>query len=615
MCGIAGYIGLRPLADKQIEATLPLMGRRGPDARGSRSYQTPGRDHFVSLLHSRLAIIDLDPRSEQPFVYGDYVLSYNGEIYNYLEVRAVLEREGIQFKTSSDTEVLAAALVHWGESALDKLEGMWAFAWYNVQTGDVMLCRDRFGEKPLYYARDGGNGSVVFGSEVKFLQALKDTKFEVSTNHLKRYLVNGYKSLYKTQSGFFKDVKEVRPGQCVKMTANLEMSDYMYWSPEYNINEDISFEDAVKTTRDKLIRSVELRLRSDVPLAFCMSGGVDSNALISIAKRELGYDVHGFTIVNEDERYEEQDLVNDSVAHLGIEHTSIPLSPDGFLENMKHLVRHHDAPVYTATFYVYWVLQRAMAEQGYKISISGTAADELFSGYYDHHLLYLHDIQNDTDHFEKSAKNWKTHIQPIVRNPYLQSHDTFINTPDERRHIYLDSDHFASFLVEPWSEDFAEETYRTDSLLKNRMLNELFHEATPIILHEDDSNAMYFSIENRSPFLDRDLFEYANSIPTRHLINDGAAKAVLRESIRGIACDSVVDNRRKVGFNVPIHDLLNLENAETRADLLKDSPIFDIVQRDKIEALLKERNLPNSKSKFLFYFMSAKLFLEEAVGA
>ena len=146
------------------------------------------------------------------------------------------------------------------------------------------------------------------------------------------------------------------------------------------------------------------------------------------------------------------------------------------------------------------------------------------------------------------------------------------------------------------------------------MLNELFAEAVPVILHEDDLNAMFFSIENRSPFLDRDLFEYSLTIPTRHLVQDGRAKAVLRESMRGIAPDRILDNRRKVGFNAPIHDLLDVHDPEVRDYLLADGPLFDIVRRDHVEALLDQDYLPNSGSKFLFNVVCSKIFLEEVAA-
>ena len=197
-----------------------------------------------------------------------------------------------------------------------------------------------------------------------------------------------------------------------------------------------------------------------------------------------------------------------------------------------------------------------------------------------------------------------------MRNPHLQNPDLFVDNPDFRDHIFMDADGFSDYLTAPWSEAFAEEKY-TDHLLRNRMLNELFHEATPVILHEDDLNAMYFSVENRSPFLDRNLFEFCNSIPTRHLVRDGRAKAVLRDALAGIGPDAVMQNRRKVGFNAPIYSYLDVNNPAVRAELLRDSPVFDVIRRDRIENLLRKADLPNSESKFVFYFLNCKLFLEE----
>ena len=179
-----------------------------------------------------------------------------------------------------------------------------------------------------------------------------------------------------------------------------------------------------------------------------------------------------------------------------------------------------------------------------------------------------------------------------------------------RDHIFLDAPEFAKYLVPAWSEPFAERLFTTD-LLRNRMLNELAHENVPVILHEHDLNAMYFSIENRSPYLDRSLVEFAYTIPSRHLVARGLAKAVLRDAVRGIVPAPILDNPRKVGFNAPIFSYLDRTDPDTRASLLDDSPIFDSVRRDRIEALLQRPALPNSESKFLFYFVNAKLFLEE----
>src|SRR4030095_15563150 len=164
-------------------------------------------------------------------------------------------------------------------------------------------------------------------------------------------------------------------------------------------------------------------------LACCVSGGVDSNALISIAKNVFKYDVHGFTIVNSDERYDEQDIVEQAVRELGIKHTSIPVDTADFIPKLRTLVRQHDAPVYTITYFAHWLLMESIAQHGYRISISGSAADELFTGYYDHHLAYLAEVHGDPALHARSLAGWQTHVKPIVRNPHLGNHDVLVPDP------------------------------------------------------------------------------------------------------------------------------------------------------------------------------------------
>jgi asparagine synthase (glutamine-hydrolysing) len=611
MCGIAGYIGRITIDQNKIEQTLELMNRRGPDHQDCFTSGFNGVN--VLLLHSRLSIIDLDERANQPFTMGTFTLVYNGELYNYLELREELEAYGYKFTTQSDTEVLLRLMLHYGWKGLDKCEGMWAFAMYEKVNGTLVLSRDRFGEKPLYIYQDATG--LYFGSEIKFIFSLINRKPSVNYNHIYRYLVNGYKSLYKVEDSFFLGVRQLPAGSVLLRDRTGNQTENRYWQSAFQPDESMTYQDAVEGAREALIRSVKLRLRADVPLAFCMSGGIDSNSLISIAKNVFNYDVHGFTIVNTDARYEEQDMVEHAVAEQGLRHTAIPVDTEQFLPRLRTLIRQHDAPIYTITYYAHWRLMSSVAEHGYRISISGTAADELFTGYYDHHNAYLyeiHQIYRNSSLYEESLEAWNQYIKPIVRNPFLQNPNAFIENPIMRDHIYLNADQFTQYLRQPWYEPFMEHNY-CNNLLRNRMLNELFHEATPQILHEDDLNAMYFSIENRSPFLDKQLFEFCNTIPTRHLIQKGAAKAVLRDAMRGIVPDKILDNRRKVGFNAPIFSYLDIQDPEVRDYLLDDSLIFDYVKRDKIETLIGKPNLPNSESKFLFYFLCSKMFLEEFV--
>ena len=174
----------------------------------------------------------------------------------------------------------------------------------------------------------------------------------------------------------------------------------------------------------------------------------------------------------------------------------------------------------------------------------------------------------------------------------------------------MDASEFSSYLKKSWMELFSESRF-TDDLLRNRMLNELFHEAVPVILHEDDLNSMYYSIENRSPFLDRDLFDFCFKIPSSLLVRNGRAKAVLREAMRGIVPDRVLECPRKVGFNSPIYSFLDTKDPAVKEQLLDDSPIYNHVEKSKIEKLIQKEKLPNSESKFLFYFLSSKIFMEE----
>jgi asparagine synthase (glutamine-hydrolysing) len=608
MCGIAGYFGPDTLPESRLAACLRLMGRRGPDGGGILNRRLGGRNAY--LLHTRLRIIDLDPRANQPFERDGGFLSYNGEVYNYLELRKALVAKGMAFHTQSDTEVLAAVLSERGWQGLDACEGMWAFAWLDGQS--LMLSRDRFGEKPLFVYPDGDG--IYFGSEPKFLFALMGRRPSIDRNHLYRYLVNGYKALYKTPATFFSGLREVAPGSAEVYDAGGRRQVHRYWSPAFDDHdESMSFESAAGLTRERLVESVRLRLRADVPIAFCLSGGVDSNALIAIAKRVLGHDVHGFTIMNTDSRYEEREMVETAVRELGLRHTAIPVDTQDFLGGLRELVRYHDAPVSTITYYAQWKLMQAVAAQGYKVSVSGTGADELFSGYYDHHNLYIQALAADPAAQQAARDNWQRVVAPIVRNPYLQDPDCFVKDPALRDHIYLDAAEFSAYLQIPWQEPFAEASYSTVPL-RNRMANELFHESVPPILHEDDLNAMYFSVENRSPFLDRPLFEHCQRIPSRHLVRNGRAKAVLREAVRGIAPGAIVDNPRKVGFNVPIFDYLDAGDPAVRAAVLGDSPVYQHVRRERIAALLDQDGLPNSQSKFLFYFLNAKIFLEEFEG-
>lgn len=603
MCGIAGYIGKSPLEKKQIIDTINVMKNRGPDHQDFISFSSS--DFFVTLVHSRLSIIDLDARSNQPFLHKHCVLVFNGEIYNYLEIRKELVSLGATFKTESDTEVLIQSYLYFGEECVNKFEGMWSFALFDKIENKLFLSRDRFAEKPLYYYES--NQGFYFSSEIKAIKQLSGNKFSINNNHLYRYLVNGHKSLYKTSQTFYNEIEELSFASNLVISSN-GAKKYKYWEPTY-CPKKISENDAIDGIKYFLKKSLKLRLRSDVPLAFCLSGGVDSASLVSLAAKELNYDVSTFSIIDSDDRYNELENIQSTVNDIGCKNYKFKLaSNDDNISRLEKLVKYHDAPISTISYFVHSILSEAISSKGFKISISGTAADEIFTGYYDHFNLHFKEIRYDQD-FNSYLNDWKSFPYKYIRNPFFKKHDLYFGNPDFRDHIYLNNKQFSDYLKQPFQESFLETNY-SNSLLRNRMMNELFHEVVRVILHEDDLNSMFYSLENRSPFLDRELFEFAYSIPSKLLIKNGYAKYLLRESMSGVLNDKVRLEREKKGFNASINSIIDFNNQQHIDYILDDSKVFDFVKKEKIESLLFKKEYPNSFNKFLFNFINTKIFLE-----
>jgi len=604
MCGIAGYISDKKIDQKRILNTLSLMRNRGPDHRGYKIFVQETMQ--IAFLHSRLAIVDLEERANQPLMIGDHTIIFNGEIYNYKELRHDLEKRGIVFKTKSDTEVLLRSYMEFGEACVDQLEGMWSFAIYDAKAQKLFLSRDRFGEKPLYFFR--GEEGIFFGSEVKFLKSLTDVSFSVNHRQMLRYLVNGYRSLYKTEETFFEGIHEVPYATNVTIDGNLQMTSKRYWQPVFSPRK-MSLQEAIEGFRHHLLESIRIRLRADVPLAFCLSGGIDSSSIVSIAAKCFHYNVATFSIIDQDERYNEAANIQATIEDLNCKHTLIETTPQNSFDRLEKLIRYHDAPVSTISYYVHSLLSEAISQQGYKVTCSGTACDELITGYFDHFNLHLYEMRN-SPRFPQHLEAWKKKIAPLIRNPYLQNYQLYFDDPQMRDHIYLNNDIFASYLKTDFHEPFKENNF-CGSLLRNRMLNEMFHEVIPVILHEDDLNSMHYSVENRSPYLDSKLFDFAYSIPSEHLIQEGFGKYILREAVKGILNEKVRLDPQKKGFNTSVYSAFNFSEKKNRDFLLENSDIYDWVNREKIEELLsQEPPWPNSHSKFLFSFISTKIFLE-----
>ncbi len=608
MCGIAGYVGIEPVDPRRVRRALTLMGRRGPDHAASVTVDAGGRQ--ICLLHSRLGIIDLDPRSNQPFTRDGCTVVFNGEIYNYRELRAELAAAGVVFETASDTEVLLRCYEVDGPECVQRFEGMWSFAIWDARRQQVFLSRDRFGKKPLYYRLLPGG--IIFGSEVKLIRALSAAPPAFNDRHLLRYLARGYKALYHAGETFFEGVTELPSAASMVIDRGGTFEVRRHWAPDW-APRPMTFEDSVSGLRERLIGSVRQRLHADVPLAFCLSGGVDSAALASIAARQCHREVHAFSVVDTDPRYDERRNIAATVDDLGCRHTAVHLTPASTLDDLRQWVAYHDAPLHTISYYVHAGLCRAMAEQGYRVAVSGIGADELVTGYYDHFLLHLQ-AMNGRPQFGDLLDAWSRHVRPRVRNAVLRNPRLYLERPGFRDHVWAVPE-AARLCLKPEALDAVPgppvEQQFCDSLLRNRMLNELFLESVPVLLHDEDRNSMFYSIENRSPYLDRRVAEFAGTIPLEHLIRDGYAKVVLREAMGGILNDRVRLDRRKVGFNAALSSVFDVRGPEVRDALLADGPLNHLVHRPALEALVARGSWTNAESKFLFAVLNARVFLEQ----
>jgi asparagine synthase (glutamine-hydrolysing) len=616
MCGIAGYIGSKNINNSLICKSLELLKNRGPDFKDVKKYSSNNKKYKnILFLHTRLRIIDLEKRSNQPFEDGDYSIIFNGEIYNYLEIKNDLISKGLKFHTTSDTEVLLKSYIVYGINFFKKIEGMWSFAIWDKKNTKLVLARDRFGEKPLYYSihSDG----VYFSSDIRVVKCLSEKHYDRNISRLTKGIVCGYKSLYKNPTEtFFKNIFQIPQSSYVEIKNDLEFKTKKYWKVEKINNNFRNDLELIDNARELLFNSIKIRLRSDRPIAFCLSGGIDSGALVSVAAKRFNVRVNTFSILdNLDIRYNEKKNIDTVVRDISSNHHEINIknfrNNTENIERIKRLINFKSGPIPTISYFLHSFLSENISKNNFKVSILGTAADEVYSGYYDHHLQYLYDTRNKKK-FHLYKKNFKEFVKPLIRNTFLKNFDLYIKNSYFRDHIYDNSNEFTNLIKKDLKIDltFSEKKF-SSSLLKNRSLNELFYETIPVILNEDDTNSMYYSIENRSPFLDSNLVNFLHSIPTEKLIQNGYAKFILRESVKSYLHESVRMDRLKKGFNASITSIFNFSDKKFIDELLDEkSEIFNIFDIKKIKNIFMKDISLNHYSKFIFSFINAKIFLD-----
>ena len=589
MCGISGiYCSDRNIQPARIKGMTDSLRHRGPDDEGYvflnleqgkwiayagkhtiSSLQLPPLEkqedntYNLALGHRRLSILDLSPAGHGPMSYkgGKLWITYNGEIYNYLELRNELKVRGYPFQTQTDTEVILAAYNEWGIDCLKRFNGMWAFALVDLEKKRVFCARDRAGVKPFYYTFDGKR--FCFASEIKALLQVDGVKAEPNEQIIADYLFSGY--LDHTSETFFKNIYQLRPGEYL-LWDDQQIMVRSYWDLE---DQGIRFgrdRDYADRFYELFQDSIRLRLRSDVPVGTCLSGGLDSSSIVCLGNRLMfdhqnidpmliGTKQKTFSSCYEDVTHDERKFIEMVIRQTGAEKNYIFPTAEEFFQELPKLIWHQDEPFGSARIYTQWAVMKLARHRQVTVLLDGQGGDELLAGYMPSFLFLLRGLLRKA-HFASLWKEicgvqrhhglmFKQYLPSIfsalLPNPFrsfvqklLKGDRTGIQ-PEFRKRYFR---HFSTPVK--FGNDL------------NDYLYQIFRQTIlPSLLRYEDRSSMAFSLETRLPFLDYRLVEFVFSLPVEQKISQGVTKIILRNAMEGIIPEEIRRRMDKMGFATP----------------------------------------------------------------
>jgi asparagine synthase (glutamine-hydrolysing) len=538
MCGITGIVSRGEAADADAVARMTaVLEHRGPDGDGLWV------EDEVAFGHRRLAIIDLSDGGRQPMHTPDgrFVITYNGELYNYVELRADLEREGVVFGSASDTEVLLRAYAHWGRDALRRFNGMFAFAIFDRLERSLFVARDRLGVKPLVWCWDGS--TFGFASEVKALVAANLVSGDYEAGAVYEYLARGYTSGGRS---FFAGVQVLPPGSWLALRPGHPPTVHTWWNPERSSIED-------GTTRDEwaervagiLEDAVRVRLRSDVPVGAHLSGGLDSSAVVAAAARSGSTRLETFTgAFLDEEGFDERAHSRAVASRYGLTSHEVETSIDELPEHFERLVWHMDEPIAGEGVFPQLLVCDLARSHGFIVVLGGQGGDELFGGYLRHRALHYKRALADGSPTARASA--AVELVRLAASEWRRVRRTSSRVADDA----LAPGFLAQ--VDPAFRDEVRRSRLSFATAADLMWWDLKN-YLPALLHVEDRTSMAASIESRTPLLDYRLVELALRIPERMHFEPQVPKPVLRRAVRDWLPAEVAARRDKRGFNVPLH--------------------------------------------------------------
>lgn len=573
MCGISGIIDNsdKAIEEKQIRKMNDLIFHRGPDDEGFYF----GKN--FAFGHRRLSILDLSKDGHQPMSYLDkYVITYNGEVYNYLEIREELVKYGYCFTSETDTEVILASYDRWGDECVSRFNGMWAFAIYDREKNIIFCSRDRFGVKPFYYTQ--ADNKFIFGSEIKQLLQFHRDIF-VNEKVLADYIITGFHE--HTNETFFENV--IKLEQSHNLIYDLSEKQF-FIKKYYEIKKDkslsdLSLIDAVKLYSKELKRAVHYRLRSDVKVGTCLSGGLDSSSIAAIASEHSHDNIFAIHAKSTENKSDESFFAREVSKYTNLDLVIVEPSHKDFVDSIQEVFYTQEEPFASTSIFMQYFVMKKSKEMGCKVMLDGQGGDETLLGYERYYPAYLMSLPFGERIKGLVLSSRRSNISVIKLLKYI----LYFTNPKlrlfflKKRHHYLKPE-----LLKEVDAKFLK--LNANSYLDIFKLQEIEITKTqlPHLLRYEDKNAMRHSIETRLPFVDYKALESAINLNDKHKIRQGWTKYILRESIKNYLPDNVVWRKNKLGFEAPEkHWIASIEKE--MLSCLENSKIITQIMHDNFD--------------------------------